>query len=297
VEVDVEHERRGDVSLVLMSPSGTRSNILSLRPLDNSSDGIQFTFMTVHHWGEDPEGTWTLEVQDHPKDGASSSVGGRGRLRRWSLVMFGVAGERPNHRGAESGPSSSSGQQSADASESARPVGTSEIKDLMEKEEASSDSVRIQSKDEVAPERNGNRRRWLLEKGFEPEDVDFLIALFETELDTKNERIADRESSHSEKLEGSHSSGSGHRGAEWRTVDREASSGVRSSRGESSDNRHDWWRRTYDTSRRSYWNPEKRNLESVETDRERVVDQEAADDASWNALISELTAILEEEDD
>jgi subtilisin-like proprotein convertase family protein len=71
--VKLEHERRGDLTIGLVSPDGTKSILLSTRPLDDSRDGVDFTFMTVHHWGEDPVGTWTLNIQDNSKRSTSHS--------------------------------------------------------------------------------------------------------------------------------------------------------------------------------------------------------------------------------
>lgn len=46
------HRRRGDVSLLLVSPSGTRSELLSTRRYDDSKEGLDdWRFMTVHFWG------------------------------------------------------------------------------------------------------------------------------------------------------------------------------------------------------------------------------------------------------
>lgn len=36
---------------------------MGARPLDNSHSAIKnWAFMTVHNWGEDPRGAWTIEV-------------------------------------------------------------------------------------------------------------------------------------------------------------------------------------------------------------------------------------------
>ncbi|KAL4233860.1 hypothetical protein ACF0H5_008536 [Mactra antiquata] len=57
--------RRGNVEIYLTSPAGTRSEMLRSRPEDDSNEDIDFTFMTVHNWGEDSIGEWTLEVCDN----------------------------------------------------------------------------------------------------------------------------------------------------------------------------------------------------------------------------------------
>ena len=46
------HRRRGDVSVLLTSPSGTKNEMLSTRRYDDSKEGLDnWGFMTVHCWG------------------------------------------------------------------------------------------------------------------------------------------------------------------------------------------------------------------------------------------------------
>ena len=55
---------RGDVQLELTSPAGTVSILLSYRLLDiGPGVYIKWPFMSVHFWGEDPYGNWTLTVR------------------------------------------------------------------------------------------------------------------------------------------------------------------------------------------------------------------------------------------
>lgn len=66
VNVTLKHRRRGDLSVKLISPSGTVSNLLHQRPFDSSSSGLKgWTFMTVYNWGENPSGTWKLIFTDN----------------------------------------------------------------------------------------------------------------------------------------------------------------------------------------------------------------------------------------
>ncbi len=45
---------------------GTRNEMLSTRRYDDSDKGLHdWTFMTVHCWGENPKGVWTLNVTDN----------------------------------------------------------------------------------------------------------------------------------------------------------------------------------------------------------------------------------------
>lgn len=93
VEASIEYTRRGDLHITLTSPAGekrahTRTNtqiagevldwsipldfpsgtstvLLAERERDTSSNGFRnWDFMSVHTWGEDPAGTWTLKITD-----------------------------------------------------------------------------------------------------------------------------------------------------------------------------------------------------------------------------------------
>lgn len=88
VEVNLTHERLGDLELILISPSGTES-ILMARPgqTDDNPNGsdranLQFTFGSTQFWGEDAAGTWTLKVRDR-------ATGKEGVLEDWSLRAYG----------------------------------------------------------------------------------------------------------------------------------------------------------------------------------------------------------------
>lgn len=72
--VKLDHTRRGDVQIYLTSPSKTVSEMLSTRKNDNARNGIDFTFMTVHNWGENPSGDWEVKVCDNRKS-TSENIG------------------------------------------------------------------------------------------------------------------------------------------------------------------------------------------------------------------------------
>ena len=62
--VEVTFGERGDIQIVLTSPSGTESTLLGYRSLDAEDSGYySWPFMSVMFWGEDPAGEWTLSVQ------------------------------------------------------------------------------------------------------------------------------------------------------------------------------------------------------------------------------------------
>ena len=54
---------RGDIQIELTSPQGTTSILLPFRNRDSwPGDYNNWPFMSVHFWGEDPSGDWTLDV-------------------------------------------------------------------------------------------------------------------------------------------------------------------------------------------------------------------------------------------
>ncbi|KAL1137834.1 hypothetical protein AAG570_009530, partial [Ranatra chinensis] len=54
---------RGNLRVVLTSPRGTPSTLLLQRPRDVLSSNFDgWPFLSVHFWGEDPRGTWTLSI-------------------------------------------------------------------------------------------------------------------------------------------------------------------------------------------------------------------------------------------
>jgi len=179
--VKLEHQRRGDLSLVLTSPAGTKSNILSRRTLDDSTDGIDFTFMTVHNWGEDPRGVWTLSIEDSPKSGDTTSSTNRGRLLSWSVILYGIVGDIRNHKIPEPAGSSLIPHRKVDGSDLAREVDSNEVKHLMAIEEESSDSVKIESNKRLMKKDQEDREYQALGEALNAEDVEFLRRLFETE--------------------------------------------------------------------------------------------------------------------
>ncbi|CAF96055.1 unnamed protein product, partial [Tetraodon nigroviridis] len=88
--VTIAHNRRGDLSIRLTSPSGTVSQLLANRPNDDSTEGFnRWEFMTTHCWGERPAGRWTLEVRDSGSQERERAE--LGALKEWSLVIYGTA--------------------------------------------------------------------------------------------------------------------------------------------------------------------------------------------------------------
>ncbi|XP_013419660.1 LOW QUALITY PROTEIN: neuroendocrine convertase 2-like [Lingula anatina] len=88
--ITINASRRGDVTMYLTSPMGTKTMILSRRPRDDDSTSgfIKWPFMTTHMWAENPQGPWRLEVvmETAPVTGLEQE----GNLFEWTLMLHGV---------------------------------------------------------------------------------------------------------------------------------------------------------------------------------------------------------------
>ena len=71
--------RRGDIMIELLSPVGTKSVLLPHRKNDfvNEEGYSDWPFMSVHHWGENPQGAWSVSVS-FASNGGSVDMSGLG---------------------------------------------------------------------------------------------------------------------------------------------------------------------------------------------------------------------------
>lgn len=86
IRVDLDFMHRGDLNLQLTAPSGTVSPMTGMRPMDSRLSFRNLTdwhITTVFHWGESPEGTWELSVEDFDKQTVTS-----GNFLCWTLLIF-----------------------------------------------------------------------------------------------------------------------------------------------------------------------------------------------------------------
>ncbi|ORZ18774.1 peptidase S8/S53 domain-containing protein [Absidia repens] len=84
VMVYIEHDRRGDLEVLLESPQNISSQLGAPRKYDVSAEGlINWTFMTVKHWDEDPVGDWTLRVIDWKRSQFTGS------FTNWTITLWG----------------------------------------------------------------------------------------------------------------------------------------------------------------------------------------------------------------
>ncbi|CAI9156162.1 unnamed protein product [Rangifer tarandus platyrhynchus] len=86
VVVTVNVTRRGDLDINMTSPTGTKSILLSHCTRDYYAKvGFdKWPFMTTHTWGEDAQGTWTLEL------GFVGCAPQKGVLKEWMLMLYGT---------------------------------------------------------------------------------------------------------------------------------------------------------------------------------------------------------------
>jgi subtilisin-like proprotein convertase family protein len=78
VMVDLTHPARGELDLILTSPSGMTSRLAERH--DDLTPNYEWTFMSVRHWGENSSGTWKLRVIDREKVNVGTLVGATVKL-------------------------------------------------------------------------------------------------------------------------------------------------------------------------------------------------------------------------
>ncbi|KAE8748948.1 hypothetical protein FOCC_FOCC004353, partial [Frankliniella occidentalis] len=99
--VTLRYSPRGALRVTLTSPMGTTSVLLSERPLDTESSNLDdWAFLSVHYWGERPDGRWTLRVSNQGKEAAKQN----GVVKKWQLVLYGTAADPlPSANGTAAG--------------------------------------------------------------------------------------------------------------------------------------------------------------------------------------------------
>ncbi|KAM7448772.1 hypothetical protein ABFA07_003268 [Porites harrisoni] len=79
-------DRRGYLEGFLTSPNGTTSQILPYRANDViASDFNEWPILSMHFWGEDPQGDWRLRLQSRYPNYKFS-----GYLMKWSIIFYGM---------------------------------------------------------------------------------------------------------------------------------------------------------------------------------------------------------------
>ena len=93
-------DRRGYLEGFLTAPSGTTSQILPYRANDViASDFNEWPILSMHFWGEDPQGDWRLRLQSRypnykfsgengPANVGRGRGGGCGRVFFFTFILF-----------------------------------------------------------------------------------------------------------------------------------------------------------------------------------------------------------------
>jgi subtilisin-like proprotein convertase family protein len=84
VTVNINHTARGNLKIMLTSPSGSVSRLAEVHS-DSGDNFANWTFMTVRNWGENGAGTWRLKISD--ESGTGNTTGGT--LTLATLEVFG----------------------------------------------------------------------------------------------------------------------------------------------------------------------------------------------------------------
>lgn len=81
-----KHPQRGDVKIELVSPQGTKSTLLPFRKYDfvNTFGYSDWPFMSVHFWGENPFGLWSLIIVYQSSEGNVS-------VSKASIELYGTS--------------------------------------------------------------------------------------------------------------------------------------------------------------------------------------------------------------
>jgi subtilisin-like proprotein convertase family protein len=86
VTTDISHPSRGELQIQLTSPAGTTSRLAEKHTsyVFDPADYPDWTFSTVHNWGEDSRGLWKLKIADRVS-------GNTGTLDSATLTLYGTA--------------------------------------------------------------------------------------------------------------------------------------------------------------------------------------------------------------
>ncbi len=98
-KISLHYNPRGALHILLTSPAGTKSSLLLPRPKDKTNAGFdEWPFLSVHFWGENPTGTWTLEVNRTPGISVAKPTG---MLKKWKLLFYGTSKRSPQGKEVE----------------------------------------------------------------------------------------------------------------------------------------------------------------------------------------------------
>lgn len=83
IQITIDHPFNGDLGIILQSPGGTESRILTLNNNIFGTGFEDFTMASNAFYGEESQGFWTIKVMD------GDSFFGSGKLLRWRILING----------------------------------------------------------------------------------------------------------------------------------------------------------------------------------------------------------------
>ena len=83
VYLDISHSSRGDLDVILISPSGTESLVHPGQRPENTPTDERWKLMTVRNWNEPANGDWTLRIIDQ----SAGDLDGCGDIPDWSVLV------------------------------------------------------------------------------------------------------------------------------------------------------------------------------------------------------------------
>lgn len=94
VFIGYQHVKRGNLKIVLTSPSGTASELHPSRRNESTQlvllAGKKWELMTVRNWGESPVGDWVLSITDERLDGVDLATPSNvNYLKSWDIFIYG----------------------------------------------------------------------------------------------------------------------------------------------------------------------------------------------------------------
>jgi subtilisin-like proprotein convertase family protein len=90
--LDLKHYNRGDLEIILTSPSGTESLLhagLGLPEDTQLEESERWKLMTVRNIGESPIGVWSLSVRDLVDRSNNPNIVDENIFRQWKLIVYG----------------------------------------------------------------------------------------------------------------------------------------------------------------------------------------------------------------
>lgn len=94
VSVNITHPHRGQLQITVTSPSGTKSVLAE--PHGDNGANFNWSFTTVHNWGENSQGMWSVTVKD-------LVAGSTGTWNNATITLYGSGGSSGGGGGSQVG--------------------------------------------------------------------------------------------------------------------------------------------------------------------------------------------------